>query len=265
MIDTGDPRGILYPTRLPTFHREPAPAGLEALVRWFWIPRWDLPPGRTSRQEVLPFPASNLVVGPDRVSLVGPTVRASHRDLQGRGWAVGALLRPAGIASLCSDPGAIRGTEVAYTAPDLHQSVSAAMGQGEESVGRDRAVLAYTGWVNEHLAAPDEGGRLAHAMEELIAADRTVTRVEQVARHLGLSSRAVQRLARRYVGVPPLAMIRRYRLQEAAQRLREDSAVTIAQVAADLGYADHAHLAADFRRVLGYSPNSYRRDCGTRN
>ena len=34
-----DARGILYPARLPTFHREPAPPGLEGLVRWFWIPR----------------------------------------------------------------------------------------------------------------------------------------------------------------------------------------------------------------------------------
>ena len=53
-------------------------------------------------------------------------------------------------------------------------------------------------------------------------------------------------------------MIRRYRLQEAAQRLREDPSVTVAQVAAELDYADHAHLTADFRRVLGFSPSQYR-------
>ena len=34
--------------------------------------------------------------------------------------------------------------------------------------------------------------------------------------------------------------------------------VTIAQVAADLGYADHAHLTTDFRTVLGLTPNRYR-------
>jgi AraC-like DNA-binding protein len=53
-------------------------------------------------------------------------------------------------------------------------------------------------------------------------------------------------------------MIRRYRLQEAAQRLREDPSLTISQVAAELGYADHAHLSADFRNVLGFTPSSYR-------
>lgn len=101
---------------------------------------------------------------------------------------------------------------------------------------------------------------LANEMEHLISADRTIVRIDQVATHLGVSVRAVQRLARRYVGLPPLAIIRRYRLQEAAQRLREDPSLTIAQVSAELGYADHAHLAADFRTVLGLAPSVYRRD-----
>ncbi|OLO93108.1 DNA-binding protein [Actinomyces naeslundii] len=40
--------------------------------------------------------------------------------------------------------------------------------------------------------------------------------------------------------------------------MREDPSVTVAQVAAELDYADHAHLTADFRRVLGLSPSRYR-------
>src|SRR5690606_26052467 len=88
--------------------------------------------------------------------------------------------------------------------------------------------------------------------------DPDVLRVEQVADRLGVSVRTVQRLARRFVGVPPAAMIRRRRLQEAAQRLREDPATEVAAVAAELGYADQAHLAADFRTVLGFTPSAYR-------
>lgn len=259
MTESGDGRGVLYPTRLPSFHREPAPAEVSELVRWFWIPRWDLAPGRTSRQELLPFPASNLVVELSGVALSGPTTGVSHRDLRGRGWAVGALLRPAGVASLALDLRALRDVEVPFDAPDLLQSVSSAMRDNDETVGRGRAVRAYTAWVAEHLAPPDEGGLLANAMEDLIASDRTIVRVDQVAERLAVSVRGVQRLAQRYIGVTPLSIIRRYRLQEAAQRLREDPSLTIVRVAADLGYADHAHLTADFRRVLGFTPTSYRR------
>nr|WP_229022805.1 helix-turn-helix domain-containing protein [Actinomarinicola tropica] len=96
-------------------------------------------------------------------------------------------------------------------------------------------------------------------MEDLVASDPTIVRVEQLADALGASTRTVQRVARRYVGLPPLTIIRRYRLQEAAQRLRDDPSIGIARVAADLGYADHAHLTTDFRRVLGITPSSYRR------
>ena len=53
-------------------------------------------------------------------------------------------------------------------------------------------------------------------------------------------------------------MIGRYRLQEAAQRLREDPSLTVAYMAAELGDADRAHLTADFRQVLGLSPSLYR-------
>lgn len=259
MASPGDGRGILYPARLPSLHREPAPAALDGLIRWFWIPRWSLAPGRTSRQQLLPFPASNLVVEADGVSLAGPTTGASHRDLSGRGWAVGALLRPAGIASLCPAPQSLRDTQAPFEEPELHRAVAAAM-RDDEAAGRDRAILAFTEWAAERIAPPDEGGLLANAMEDLIASDRTIVRVDQVAQHLNTSTRGVQRLAQRYIGLAPLAVIRRYRLQEAAQRLRDEPSLTITRVAADLGYADHAHLSADFRHVLGFTPSSYRRD-----
>lgn len=101
-------------------------------------------------------------------------------------------------------------------------------------------------------------GRLANAMAGLIDGDATVLQVSDAATRLGVSPRTLQRLARRYVGLTPVAMIRRRRLQEAAERLRNDPDANIAAVAADLGYRDHAHLAGDFRAVLGFTPSTYR-------
>ncbi|KQM16041.1 AraC family transcriptional regulator [Plantibacter sp. Leaf171] len=255
-----DPRGVLYPARLPTFHRVEAPPGLSGLVRWFWIPEWRLAPGRSSRQELLPFPASNLVVGPDAVTLAGPTTSASHRDLTGSNWAVGMLLRPAALMTLVDDPGTLRDVEVPFAAPSLHGDVVAAMAGQDRDAARSGAVRACQAWCADRFPTVDVDGLLANRMEEIVAGDRDIVRVEQLAARLGVGVRAVQRLAQRSVGLPPLTIIRRYRLQEAAQRLRDDADVTIAQVAADLGYADHAHLTSDFRRVLGLTPTGYRRD-----
>ena len=52
----------------------------------------------------------------------------------------------------------------------------------------------------------------------------------------------------------------RKRLQEAAERLRIDPSTDLATLAAETGYADHAHLTRDFRAVLGIAPTTYRAD-----
>jgi AraC-like DNA-binding protein len=96
-------------------------------------------------------------------------------------------------------------------------------------------------------------------MAEVIDSDPTIRTVEDVAVRLRLSTRSLQRLAGRYIGLPPLAMIRRRRLQDAAERLRTDPDTTLATVAADLGYSDHAHLANEFRSVLGLTLGTYRK------
>ena len=271
-------RGILYPARLPTFHRLPVPPELADRVRWVWIPEWQLPPGRSSRQDILPFPALNLVAGPEGVSLSGPATRRAFRDLSGSGWVVGMLLRPAAVPFCTADPGALRDAEMPFDAVDLHAAVVAAMtGQasggpatttGPDDAGPDdagdarrrRAAQAAAAWIAGNVPPPDAEAQLANALEELIQSDPSLTRVEQAAGRLGVSVRTVQRLARRYVGLPPLAKIGGYRLQVAAERLRSDPDAGIAGIAAELGYADHAHLAADFRQLLGFTPSGYRRD-----
>ncbi len=256
---TGRARGLLYPAAAATVHRLPPAEAVSPFVRWFWIPEWEVAPGRVSRQEVIAYPACNLVVEPTLVGLAGPSTRRSHRDLVGTGWAVGALLRPAAVPHLAPDPGALRDRYQLLDLPDLHGAVTAAMtGGGDGEARRARAVEAFTVWLVEALPPPDADGLLANALAELIDGDATVLQVQQAADRLGVSARTLQRLARRYVGLPPAAMIRRRRLQEAAERLRADPDGDLATVAADLGYADQAHLCRDFRSVLGFTPSSYR-------
>ncbi len=258
MTEPFDRRGVLYPTKLPTFERIEVSDELSDLVRWFWIPQWDIAPGRVSRQTLLPFPTSNLVVAHDGVTLAGPSTRISHRDLAGQGWAVGALLRPAASGALGVRPASLIDQVVSFDAPELGDEVASAMRL--TTVGNRRlASRAFTNWIQRTAAQVTDSGLLANQMEDLISADRNITRVDQLAGQLNLTVRSVQRLATRYVGLPPLAMIRRYRLQEAAQRVRDDRSVTVGQIAAELGYSDHAHLDADFRQALGFTPASYRR------
>lgn len=259
-------RGILFPARLPTFERLPAPPEATALVAWFWIPRWNIAPGRTSRQHVLGFPASNLVVESASaahphglVGLAGPTTARSHRDLVGRGWAVGANLRPAAVATFTDDPTGLQDTYLSVDAPDLRSAVTAAMTSGPDENPSAAAVAVFTAWLVDRVGPLDEQSLLANTAADLLVTDPTVLRPDDAADRLALSTRTLQRLTSRYVGMSPAAMIRRRRLQEAAERVRSDPDTDLATLAAELGYADHAHLTNEFHRVLAMPPSEYRR------
>ena len=262
---TGADRGILYPARLPRFTRVPAPEAVDRLVRWFWVPQWDVDAGRVSRQHVVAFPACNLVVDSRDggfVGFAGPTTRRSHQDLSGSGWAVGAQLRPAAVPAFTDDPAALRDDYLRLDLPDLLAAVRDATAGPADGLPA-RGAAAFADWLAVHVGEPSAEASLANAMAELVDSDPEVLRVEDLAARLATSPRTLQRLARRYVGLPPAAMIRRRRLQEAAERVRGDPGADLARIAADLGYADHAHLTHDFRAVLGMAPSEYRRSGAT--
>lgn len=257
-----DSRGVLYPRKLQGLTRHAAPDDLAAFLGWWWIPVWELPPLRVERQTVLPFPACNLVVEPDGAVLSGPATGVSHRDLAGRGWAVGALLRPAGAALLGVDPAGMVDRTVPFVAPSLVDDLCGIFHDPGEDL-RATAVERCCRWWRELRDARAEvvpaEAHLAGQALDLVTGDRELMRVPQLAAGLGVSVRTLQRICQRHIGLPPLAVIRRYRLQEAAARLRAAGGPGIADIAAELGYTDAAHLTADFRRVLGKTPAAYRR------
>jgi AraC-like DNA-binding protein len=250
---TDPTRGVLYPERLPRLQRFAPRSADSDLVAWYWVPEWDLPHGVVSRQQVLAYPAANLVVEASGVTLWGPTTRVSERVLEGSGWAVGALLKPAAFSRLTGDPAALVDTFCAFDDDTLRGRVGEVMPGG----GADAAARMGQ-WLDARIGERTGETRLANAAADLLMTDAAILRVEDAAARLAVSIRTLQRLTHRTVGLSPAAMIRRRRLQEAAQRLRDDSALRLAEVAADLGYADQSHLANDFRAVLGVTPSAYR-------
>lgn len=254
-------KGILHPARLPRFSRLPAPPDVQHLVSWFWIPEWDIAPGRSSRQHLIAYAACNLVVQREGMELSGPSTKASHRDLSGKGWAVGALLRPAAVPSFTDSPGELRDGRLWLDASDLHAAVTEAMGKNSPTRGGEAAAL-LAGWLLERVPSATDEALLANAMTEAIANDPELVRIADVAQRLSVSTRTLQRLAAKYVGLSPSALIRRRRLQEAASQLRTQPDVDLAVLAARFGYADQAHLSNDFRRYLGLTPGRYQKSAG---
>jgi AraC-like DNA-binding protein len=63
------------------------------------------------------------------------------------------------------------------------------------------------------------------------------------------------------VGVGPKWVIRRTRVQEAAERVAAGNRVNWARLAGELGYFDQTHLTKDLRAQIGVSPEAYALAC----
>ena len=120
---------------------------------------------------------------------------------------------------------------------------------------------------------PDPVAGQVAAIVDRIVSDPGLRRVASLADVFGIPERRLQRLFAEYVGVSPKWVMRRARLHEAALRAdaaacpggddppaaprKGGGAVDWAALAADLGYADQAHLTRDFTATLGMPPSRY--------
>lgn len=235
-------------------------AAVADLVRHVWVPRWRLPPGVVVEQGVLDYPSANLVIEADAAGLYGPELGRSHQRLEGTGWAVGALLQPGVARLLVAGPmraligGSVPLDELRVTdAAGLARDVRAAAAAGDDAA----SVSAFEAWLAAQSLEIDDDARLVRRVVELAEHDRSILRAEDLARASGLGLRTLQRLVREQLGLTPKWLIRRYRMQEAAAALAAPDPPSLADLAAELGFADQAHLTREFRAVIGETPRRY--------
>jgi AraC-like DNA-binding protein len=87
--------------------------------------------------------------------------------------------------------------------------------------------------------------------------DRDLTSVQAVTSRFGVEQRTLQRLFRRYVGVGPKWVLRRFRLHDAQLMLDTGEAGDLADLAVRLGWFDQAHFTRDFTAAVGVPPREY--------
>ncbi len=91
----------------------------------------------------------------------------------------------------------------------------------------------------------------------LVLGDRSITSVAAMAEATGLSTRTLQRLFRRYVGVGPKWVLQRFRLHDAVASIDTGDVEDLAALAVELGWYDQAHFNRDFADVVGVPPGRY--------
>jgi len=212
--------GVLHAAAAATrfgLARHEPPADLAAFVEFFWVVRWDLRGEQPHEQAILPHPNVNLAFESAGAAVFGVDRKIFTRRLSGTGKALGVRFRPGGFRPF-------------YSAPIFTLNDRVVPARGIFGPSADRTCEAV-------MAAASDVGQLAGAC--------------------GIPERRLQRLFADYVGVSPKWVMRRARLHEAALRAESGGGVDWAALAADLGYADQAHLTRDFTATLGVPPAQY--------
>jgi AraC-like DNA-binding protein len=83
--------------------------------------------------------------------------------------------------------------------------------------------------------------------------------LEDLAREVGLSRTTFADRFASFVGIPPMQYLARWRMQLAARRL-ETPGVSIAEVAAEIGYESEAAFNRAFKKLIGIPPGAWRRN-----
>ncbi len=236
------------------------------LARRFWIPVWDVPEGELAPQRVLQYPVCLVVISDSYARFYGVVSGLSRTVLSGRGWAVGLMLQP-GAGHLITRAPVRRMTDrfVDLSTLDPRRALD---GEALTTVVRElmtpdptseaaqaRARAAVEAALRPLLPVDDEG-LLVNAVVEDVEASPELLRVDELCARFDISERTLQRLLHKRIGLGPKWLIRRRRLQEAADRLRDTDA-ELAGIAADLGYADQAHFTRDFRKATGLTPGEF--------
>lgn len=268
-----DAHAILHPaagaSRFTVDWVEPHPE-LARIVGAHWTVRWDVG-NEPYDQGVLAHPTVHvaselhlLETGSLRRAEVHGVVRGTfRRTLRGRGRVHGIKFRPGMFRGLL-------GRDVA-TLTGRVVDAATIMGDGWTELAHD-AVDADDDRQAAHLLDTalrrrcEEPDAIALDLAELVEhvqVDRSITRADQLTELAGVSARTLQRSFARHVGVGPKWVVRTFRLQEAAGRLAAGDEVDLGSLAAELGYADQAHLTNDFRRAVGRTPARYAADQAT--
>src|SRR5690606_3955852 len=119
------------------------------------------------------------------------------------------------------------------------------------AAGDDQDRVRLVGdFLRRRLPRPDPAYELLITIVADLLHDRALTRVDRVAQRHRLSVRTLQRLFRRYVGVGPKWVIRRYRMHDSAELLASGTVTDPATLAVELGWFDQAHFTRDFTALI---------------
>jgi AraC-like DNA-binding protein len=92
---------------------------------------------------------------------------------------------------------------------------------------------------------------------EMLYASHGQQQVSEIAETVGLSTRQLERLFLRQVGISPKALAKMIRFETAHNKIWLEPERNLTELAYELGYADQGHFSRDFRAYAHVSPQTF--------
>jgi AraC-like DNA-binding protein len=223
-------------------YREHAMPGLAEVVDAAWLSR---PVGESA---ILPDGCIDLIFASGGRLFVSAIIDEPERyAATPGGWVVGVRFRP-GMARCVLDVDPVECRD--------HQLGGEDVGLGDLQAGLadcrtpEAALERLTTHVRERVEPRHRPpARIRHA----VAALAQPTTIAALAGELAVSPRTLQRELQAWTGLPPKVLARILRAQAAMKELRAGR--RLAEVAAERGFADQAHMTRELRRLAGRAPS----------
>jgi|TARA_R110000868_G_scaffold173738_1_gene410074 AraC-like DNA-binding protein len=251
--------GVLHQTRsaenfqLRRYQPEPA---LADLVEQFWLVDWDLRGQPTHNQQNLPDPNMHLVISKQGAKVMGPVSKKYRYTMQGQGKIIGVKFNLGVLAKQLPCP-LDTAMDLEFEAADIFKFDQQRLIENTLLAKNDEAAVTHLSHALQRITIQlDPATVTVQSLAEQIKNNSDITRVEMLAELSQHSVRNIQRMFKTYVGLSPKWLIRKYRLHHALEML-ENKQFSVAELAANLDYADQSHLIRDFNEFLNVTPKQY--------
>jgi AraC-like DNA-binding protein len=259
------------------YRRHPTEAGVDLLTARFVTHRYARHAHATytiglieSGIEEFEHAGTLLRAGAGQLALLNPDVVHTGQAGVPEGWRYRVLYPAVDVVrEVAADLGAGAGTPFFPrtvvddpAAARLLRSVHASADRGDALAASSALRVALASVLRRHAVTPpraDGDGaapRAVRAARDLLHARlATPPSLEELAAAVGCGPFALLRAFRAAYGLPPHAYLNNLRVQRARALL--DGGLRPADVAAEVGFADQAHLTRHFKRVVGVPPGAY--------
>ena len=256
----GKPRGIINHNGndLGLSHSQNAPSSdLSFFVQHYWIVKWDLTDRDPHIAQTLPHPNVHLIFEKGKTKISGIHTAKFTRILEGQGEVFGVKFKSGGFFPFLKSPVSEISNKVIDFEPVFgflpDQLETELLNQSDKS----EKIKLVEEFLRHYLPVRDELVPYLADIVETINSDNSLLKVEDVCKKFSVNKRKLERLFSQYVGATPKWVIKRYRLHEALDQLKEKSFSDLSELALSLGYFDQAHFIKDFKQMIGKSPMEY--------